>query len=240
MASIDPLVAALDGLGVRRGVLVVGTRLADAVRLRRDANRTRSEADARARIAATQTSTEGVSSGAVGAPEGDRGAGRAAEPARGVRRADGRARRDRRSPVRGADRDAGGARRGGQDPPRPAVRAPDAAALARRGRGSAICPRPRTATAIAVAVAAALGVLLTDDDPIAQVGAALDGRPAALLVLDNFEQVAPFAAATLGAWADRAPHCRFVATSRQRLALPDEGPPCPSIPCRRTMRSRCS
>jgi tetratricopeptide (TPR) repeat protein len=43
-----------------------------------------------------------------------------------------------------------------------------------------------------------------------------------LLVLDNVEQVLRPMASTLSLWLDRAPQARFLATSRERLGLPDE------------------
>lgn len=72
------------------------------------------------------------------------------------------------------------------------------------------------------AVAAALDVPLGKDDPILQLGHAIASRGPCLLVLDNFEQVVPHAAATLERWLDRAPDARFVVTSRVVLGLPGE------------------
>ena len=42
------------------------------------------------------------------------------------------------------------------------------------------------------------------DDPVAQIGNAIAGRGRCLVILDNFEQVARFAAQTLGQWLARA------------------------------------
>ena len=48
------------------------------------------------------------------------------------------------------------------------------------------------------------------------------GRAPALVVLDDFENVAPFATAMIDAWLDAAPRVTFVATSRRRLRLDGE------------------
>jgi predicted ATPase/class 3 adenylate cyclase/Tfp pilus assembly protein PilF len=79
----------------------------------------------------------------------------------------------------------------------------------------------RDLAGIAAAVARTLDLPL-GNDPIRQLGAAIAGRGPCLVVLDNFEQVAELARETLGPWLDRAPDARFVATSRQVLALPGE------------------
>src|SRR5262245_17018966 len=54
------------------------------------------------------------------------------------------------------------------------------------------------------------------------IAEALDRRGAPLLVLDNFEQLAAWAAPTVGAWAARAPSARFLITSRARLGVTAE------------------
>ena len=72
------------------------------------------------------------------------------------------------------------------------------------------------------AVGAALEVPLTGRDPGAQLGDAILGRRRVLIVLDNFEQVVEHAAATVGAWLQRAPEARFLVTSRARLDLEGE------------------
>jgi predicted ATPase len=59
-------------------------------------------------------------------------------------------------------------------------------------------------------------------DPAARIGAALSARGRALLLLDNFEQVAVHGPKTVGAWAERCPQVRFVVTTRQRLGLRNE------------------
>ena len=76
--------------------------------------------------------------------------------------------------------------------------------------------------AIHFAVGAALAVPLGRDDPAVQLGHAIAGRGRCLMILDNFEQVVGHAAATVGAWLDRAPDAAFVVTSRERLHLPGE------------------
>ncbi|MBL8358984.1 MAG: tetratricopeptide repeat protein [Rubrivivax sp.] len=75
---------------------------------------------------------------------------------------------------------------------------------------------------ICAAAASALGVSLGRDDPVAQIGHVLERRGRNLVILDNFEQVAADAAATLGLWADRAFDATFVVTSRERLHLAGE------------------
>jgi predicted ATPase len=79
-----------------------------------------------------------------------------------------------------------------------------------------------TAAEVAAAVARALDVQGGDGDLVARVAAALRGREAPLVVLDNCEQVIASAAETVGAWLSAAPSARFVATSRQPLGLPAE------------------
>ncbi|MEM7247470.1 MAG: protein kinase [Acidobacteriota bacterium] len=71
-------------------------------------------------------------------------------------------------------------------------------------------------------VATTLGVRLQGDSPIEQLGHAIAGRGACLLLLDNFEQVVEHAESTLGRWLTRAPEARFLATSRERLQVGGE------------------
>ena len=80
----------------------------------------------------------------------------------------------------------------------------------------------RSLEGIYFAVASALQVPLGKDDPAVQLGHAIAGRGRCLIILDNFEQVVEHAAATLGAWLDRAGETAFVVTSRERLQLPGE------------------
>ena len=80
----------------------------------------------------------------------------------------------------------------------------------------------RTSEGIGFAVAAALGIAIGKDEPAARIGDAIAGRGRCLLVLDNFEQVAAYAAASLGAWLDRSNEAGFLVTSRERLHLAGE------------------
>ncbi len=59
-------------------------------------------------------------------------------------------------------------------------------------------------------------------DPIRVVRDALVGRGHCLLVLDNFEQVAPYALTTLGNWLEETTDAHFLVTSRVALKLPGE------------------
>jgi serine/threonine protein kinase/predicted ATPase len=70
---------------------------------------------------------------------------------------------------------------------------------------------------IARTVAGPLGIELGKGDPLAQLGRAMAGRGRCLVILDNFEQVARLAEATIGVWARAAPASRFLVTSRERL-----------------------
>ncbi len=72
--------------------------------------------------------------------------------------------------------------------------------------------------------AAALGmdVPLGKDDPVTQLGHVIAGRGACLVILDNFEQVARHAEATLGRWLERAADARFLVTSREVLGITGE------------------
>jgi predicted ATPase len=80
----------------------------------------------------------------------------------------------------------------------------------------------RSAEDIVAAVARALDMPLGGGDPVRQVGHAIAGRGRCLVILDNFEQVAQHAAATLGAWVDRAGEAVFAVTSRGVLGLAGE------------------
>ncbi len=79
----------------------------------------------------------------------------------------------------------------------------------------------RSLNGIASAVAGSLGIQL-GRDPIEQLGHAIAGRGRCLVILDNFEQVADHAAATIGRWLARAREARFLVTSRERLSLGPE------------------
>ncbi len=75
---------------------------------------------------------------------------------------------------------------------------------------------------IVLAVAQGLDVPLGREEPIPQLGAAIAGRGQCLVILDNFEQVARHAEATVGRWLERAPEARFLVTSREVLGIPGE------------------
>ena len=72
------------------------------------------------------------------------------------------------------------------------------------------------------AVAQGLDVPLGRDDPVAQLGAALDRRGPCLVIVDNFEQVSGYAEATLGAWLGQAAQARFIVTTREVLGIAGE------------------
>ncbi len=80
----------------------------------------------------------------------------------------------------------------------------------------------RSPEGVVHAVAQGLGLALGAEDPVVQIGNAIAGRGACLVIMDNFEQVARYASETLGRWLDRAPQARFVDTSREVLGLPGE------------------
>jgi predicted ATPase len=64
----------------------------------------------------------------------------------------------------------------------------------------------RSVDGLVHAVAQGLELPLGKAEPARQIGGAIAGRGACLVVLDNFEQVAARAEATLGAWL--GPRCR--------------------------------
>ena len=72
------------------------------------------------------------------------------------------------------------------------------------------------------AVAEGLNIVLGKADPVRQIAAAIASRGACLVILDNFEQVASQARATLGEWLVAAPRAKFIATSREVLGLSGE------------------
>ncbi len=79
------------------------------------------------------------------------------------------------------------------------------------------------ADGIANGVARALGLQPAgQEEPVDFVAGVLEYRDPMLLVLDNFEQLIPHAEGTLKVWLERAPHVRFVVTSRSLLKLDDE------------------
>ncbi|MFY0534367.1 hypothetical protein [Nannocystis pusilla] len=80
------------------------------------------------------------------------------------------------------------------------------------------------AAAACSAVASALGLQLGADEPALaeHLARALARRGRILVVLDNFEQLADVAEATLGRWLRAAPRARFLVTSRVALGLAGE------------------
>jgi predicted ATPase/class 3 adenylate cyclase len=80
----------------------------------------------------------------------------------------------------------------------------------------------RTVEGLVSAVAQGLGVPLGKDDPVQQVGHAIAGRGACLVVLDNFEHLARHAETTLGQWLERAADARFLVTTREVLGIGGE------------------
>jgi predicted ATPase/class 3 adenylate cyclase len=80
----------------------------------------------------------------------------------------------------------------------------------------------RDVDGIVRAVADALDVPLANEDPVVQLGSAIAGRGRCMVVLDNFEQVARHAEATLGRWLDRAGEACFAVTTREVLGLAGE------------------
>jgi predicted ATPase/class 3 adenylate cyclase/Tfp pilus assembly protein PilF len=80
----------------------------------------------------------------------------------------------------------------------------------------------RSLEGIFSAVSHALNVQLGKGDPVEQISASLVARGPCLIVLDNFEQVARHAEATLGQWLEHAPEAKFVATSREVLGIAGE------------------
>ena len=75
---------------------------------------------------------------------------------------------------------------------------------------------------IAAAVAEALGTPLGASEPVSLLGQVLANSGPALVILDNFEQVTPFAAETVGRWLSLAPSVHFLVTSREPLGLAGE------------------
>ena len=84
----------------------------------------------------------------------------------------------------------------------------------------------RTLEEVCVAVLGSLGVepssRATDEDHAIQAGHAIAGRGEMLLVLDNFEQATPHAAASVGRWVAMAPRAHLLVTSRERLRVHGE------------------
>ncbi|MEO7337445.1 MAG: hypothetical protein ABIV63_12770, partial [Caldimonas sp.] len=80
----------------------------------------------------------------------------------------------------------------------------------------------RSLDGVLAAVSQSLDVPLGRDDPATQLGNAIAARGACLVILDNFEQVAQHAEATLGHWLSRAREARFLVTTRNVLGLVGE------------------
>lgn len=79
-----------------------------------------------------------------------------------------------------------------------------------------------TLDGIHYAAGRALGVRLGAGDEPERLAEAIAGHGRCLVILDNFEQVAPHGAATVGRWLDGAPEAAFLVTSRERLNLAGE------------------
>ncbi|HTJ18977.1 MAG TPA: tetratricopeptide repeat protein [Steroidobacteraceae bacterium] len=75
---------------------------------------------------------------------------------------------------------------------------------------------------IALGVAQGLDVPLGKADPVQQLGAAIASRGPCLIILDNFEQVARYAEATIGQWLEKAHDASFLVTSREVLGIVGE------------------
>ena len=80
----------------------------------------------------------------------------------------------------------------------------------------------RSIEGLVSAVAQGLDVPLGQEDPVLQLGHAIAGRGACLVVLDNFEQLARHAEPTLGRWLERAGAARFLVTTREVLGIAGE------------------
>jgi predicted ATPase len=81
----------------------------------------------------------------------------------------------------------------------------------------------RNIEGVAYAVAQAMGVPLTgNQSPELEVATILQSRAPSVLILDNFEQVAEIAAATVNNWVRSAPDVRFIVTSRALLGIEGE------------------
>ncbi|MFL5350408.1 MAG: ATP-binding protein [Hyalangium sp.] len=76
------------------------------------------------------------------------------------------------------------------------------------------------------ALGEALGISLSrsgpEQEPAEQLGYALAGHGAVLVILDNMEHILPHLPATLGRWRELAPEARFLATSREALGFEGE------------------
>ncbi len=80
----------------------------------------------------------------------------------------------------------------------------------------------RSVDGIHFAVAQGLDVPLGKGEPVVQLGYAIAGRGRCLVILDNFEQVARHAEASVGHWLERAPEACFLVTTREVLGIVGE------------------
>jgi len=96
--------------------------------------------------------------------------------------------------------------------------------LSRFPGGSWFCDlsAARTVDGIAHAVARGLDVPLGGADPLTSLTRVISERGECLIILDNFEQVAPHAPETLIQWAEHASKVRFLVTTRELLRVPGE------------------
>lgn len=89
--------------------------------------------------------------------------------------------------------------------------------------GVAFCDLSAATTADGVVHAVAQGLHLPlGRDPLAQLGRAIAGRGACLVIVDNAEQVIEPVREVIGRWLDAAPAAQFIVTSRTTLAVPGE------------------
>jgi len=80
----------------------------------------------------------------------------------------------------------------------------------------------QTVEGVCGAVGAALGLQLTQSDPVLHLGTAMRGRGRTLLILDTLEQVIDVSAGLIKTWLGNAPELRILVTSRERIRVPGE------------------
>jgi len=80
----------------------------------------------------------------------------------------------------------------------------------------------RTVDGILLAVGQSADISLNNNDPLVQITQAIARRGKCLVILDNFEQVARYAEATLGTMLNRAPLAKFLVTTREVLGVVGE------------------
>ncbi len=66
------------------------------------------------------------------------------------------------------------------------------------------------------------GIYESEEETVTRAGRTLASRGETYVVLDNFEQLVPLAADTVGQWLESAPLARFLVTSREALRLKGE------------------